>query len=94
MWLVDRRFKGIPVSFLIVVLATILLTIFFGAWAVSADASAQGRDFSFGLGAASPSLSGLNDDGSPGSSVPAGQEDADLADEWWGQALLKACPFH
>ena len=91
MWLVERRFRGIPISFLIVVLATILLTVFFGAWAVSADVSGQNRDLSFGI---VPNFTGLNDDDSPRLNGQWGRETADLTDEWWGQALLKACPFH
>ena len=95
LYLLDLRIKGIPVTFLVVLLLTVLLSIFFGAWAVSADVEAQER--MLGLSAIDPNpggaTSGTSTESTEGDSP--GQEDAGtLADEWWGDALLKVCPFH
>jgi hypothetical protein len=90
--MMDLRVKGMPVTFLVVLLLTLLLTIFFGAWAVSADSQAQDRSFAFAIGASGP-----------GSDAPAPSEGESLdgtaveqsAEEtWWGSAFLKACPLH
>ena len=72
---------------LAVVAALVALFIFFGAWAVSVDASSTGREFSLGFGATATTSAGdpaqtLNEAGS------------DASDSWWGNGLLKACPFH
>ncbi len=81
--------KGIPKTFVLVVLATLLVTIFFGAWAVSADRAAAGPDIAYGVPGAGPSISaGTGADGS------VNGEESRSADTWWGSALLKACPFH
>ena len=86
----------IPVPFLIAVVLVVALLIFFGAWAVSADAERLDRTLSFGLsggaypgpGSArlerpSPSLAPA-DTGAGGSAV----------DTWWGRSLIAACPLH
>ena len=97
MSLIDRRIKGIPITFLVVLLLTVLLTIFFGAWAVSADVETQEKRLAFSVGSLGPNIGtvspGTSDETADGDS--ASQEDSDtLADEWWGNALLKVCPFH
>ena len=84
---INVRRLPVPAVLIVVVSAVIFLFIFFGAWAVSADASSTGRGFSLGYGAigttsASNSAQTLNGDRT------------DASDSWWGNGLLKACPFH
>ena len=97
MSLVDWRIKGIPVTFLIVLVAIILVFVFFGAWAVSANSKAPDREFYFGVAGGDPSFATrtFNTSQTTAKSGSSNQEnDEGLADEWWGKALLKACPFH
>ena len=76
----------IPMSFIVVVASVILLIIFFGAWAVSADASEGGRSLSFGfVSGNTTSATALNS---------ADGDHSNAEDSWWGDAFLKACPFH
>ena len=95
MTLVERRIKGIPITFMAVLLVTFMLTIFFGAWAVSADASAQNREFSFGI-ASGPNYAAVSSGTSAETDEPGGAVLANesVADTWWGRSLLKACPLH
>ena len=87
------------------ILASILLMIFFGAWAVSASGDAglegvlSGAAAGF-AGAATPqsalpsATDAMNDpNGVPrlASNTQAGETPADT---WWGKALLGACPLH
>jgi hypothetical protein len=84
----------IPVSFTIAVVLTIALFIFFGAWAVSADAEGYQRTLSFavvGPGAALQAESGTPTSTSSLASANPGESNADT---WWGQSFLKACPLH
>ncbi len=77
-------------------LALILaLIIFFGAWAVSADADNQ-RTLAFGLPGTTPSLSGSNiQEANTGPYQVDRLDGQDVAaDTWWGQAFLRACPLH
>ncbi len=97
--LLDLRIKGVPLTFLIVLVLMIVLTIFFGAWAVSMDANAQNGEFAFGAavgagtGPSSAGSGGPPKENANGS--PVNQEDnQSSADTWWGGALLKACPLH
>ena len=97
--LLDLRIKGVPLTFLIVLVFMIALTIFFGAWAVSVDANSRNGEFAFGaaVGAGTgPSSAGSG--GTPketANGAPVNQEDSpSSADTWWGGALLKACPLH
>ena len=88
-----RRVFGIPVPFLAGLVAVVLLTVFFGAWAVSADEELGGSSLRFAV--IGTSASGLSSD----TSTAAGQDSAageaeSSADTWWGSGLLKACPFH
>ena len=85
---------------------SVLLIIFFGAWAVSASSEA---DLSGVLSSATAGFSGepLADSapsGQPGALAYATDSDsvprlatgsgATAADTWWGKALLGACPLH
>ena len=90
----------VPITFLVVVAATIGLIIFFGAWAVSVDAEEHDRAFSFAFPG-----SGSNLDITPLSPSRATQEtqqrapwelesSESKADTWWGKAFLTACPLH
>ena len=97
MWLIDRRIKGIPITFLAVLLLMVLLTVFFGAWAVSADLDAQERNLSFGIAGRGPGFDAINSEGPSETGGTILGEDGDgtnPTDSWWGGALLKACPFH
>ena len=93
---VDRRIKGMPITFVIVVVLMIVLTIFFGAWAVSAGAQTQDESFALAVTGA-PNLDRTNSGPSSGSSGSASSNlegEGEASDEWWGKALLTACPFH
>ena len=81
----------VPITFLVVVAATIFLIIFFGAWAASADTGDRDAGaLTFGFASNDPSL----DPTALNSSVVDGDEgDADNGD-WWKTAFLKACPLH
>ena len=90
------RKTPIPVSFAIVVAGLIALFIFFGAWAVSADAAEHDRELSFALGnsgasfGVNPLASGVENEGT----AKAASEVESSADTWWGSTLLIACPLH
>lgn len=87
----------IPISFLIVVVMTIMLIIFFGAWAVSADKEALDRQFSFAIAGSSPDF-GVSPTNAPQATEQGGlgeeESGSSKADAWWGKALIKACPLH
>ena len=86
-----------PAVFLVVVVATVALIIFFGAWAVSADA--EGRALTFGV-AGSTLQDSQNTDSEGGQAkaafgvTPIGETPEGASEQWWGQAFLKACPLH
>ena len=80
----------LPVSFFFVMAITIALFIFFGAWAVSADAEERDRVFAF---AAPGNLARFQETSRPGGRVGEATVQSN-ADTWWGGALLKACPLH
>ena len=88
----------VPVTFLVVVSATIFLIIFFGAWTASADTGDQDRTLSFGFANSGTSLDAttLNSSESAISGAEGaedgGEGDADLS--LWKKAFLKACPLH
>jgi len=77
----------------VVISAVIFLIIFFGAWAVSADAGDRSRALSFGFvsGSTATNATAINS-----SQAGLGQSDTgdNAIDSWWGGAFLKACPFH
>ena len=82
------RVLGVPAPFLASVVALVLLTIFFGAWAVSAE-SANSRIYNL---AASANGSVIGPPSETSAGLPS--EKSTTADSWWGGALLKACPLH
>ena len=93
----SRRFP-VPLTFIVVVAATIFLIVFFGAWAVSADASDREKVLSFGFVAGSDSLNANTPSSDQLNRLESsGLEESNIDnadDSWWGQAFLKACPFH
>jgi hypothetical protein len=91
--------KGIPIpiSFAVMLAAIVALVIFFGAWAVSADAAQRERSLSFIVASSSNNLgvSPVNPSLPPYPRTAAqGDEVGSKADAWWGKALLTACPLH
>ena len=82
---------------MVVITMTVALIIFFGAWAVSADA--EGRSLTIGV--AGTTLQESNSTDSEGGQAqaafgvaPIGETSAGASDTWWGQGFLKACPLH
>ncbi|MCY4415187.1 MAG: hypothetical protein OXE87_02585 [Chloroflexi bacterium] len=86
-------------------LVSVLLIIFFGAWAVSASSEAGVSELvtsataGFSGNLSSPSIQSAAGVGSPdGENVPRLATDpsggATASDTWWGKALLGACPLH
>ena len=86
--------------FLLVVVVTVALIIFFGAWAVASDA--EGRELSFGFSSSTiqdSNVSGAEGEQQASNAFGSGAIGADPSDEalsntWWGQGFLKACPLH
>ena len=86
--------------FLIVIVFTVALIIFFGAWAVASDA--EGRELAFGF--TSSTIQDSDISGAEGTeqassafgagSIGAAPSDEALSETWWGQGFLKACPLH
>jgi len=87
-----KRFP-VPATFVVVVSAVIFLIIFFGAWAVSADADGQDRRLTFGFagGVTPTSATTVNPTDATGE---ASLDQEAAGDSWWGSAFLRACPFH
>ena len=91
----------IPISFAVAVVMTLALFIFFGAWAVSADAEGYQRTFSFAVAGPGAALLAESGADTPGSTINgtnraqagAGQP-GNNADTWWGRSFLAACPLH
>ena len=92
-----------PFVFVAVIVVTVALIIFFGAWAVASDA--EGRELTFGFSSSTLEDSGATnaEGGDPAASsgqaafgvAPIGEtSDEGLSDTWWGQGFLKACPLH
>lgn len=80
--------------------ASIMLLIFFGAWAVSASSetdvtgvlSGAAAGFAGGVPNQSvPYADGASDNVPRLASAPSGSAPADT---WWGKTLLGACPLH
>ena len=86
--------------FLTVVIFTVALIIFFGAWAVASDA--EGRELTFALTGADledANVTGKEGEEQASNAFGAGAIGGDpsddaLSDTWWGQGFLKACPLH
>ncbi len=77
---------------------TVVLIIFFGAWAVASDA--EGRELTFGLtGSTMQDSDTVESQGGEQARAafgvaPIGETSDAAADTWWGQGFLKACPLH
>ena len=88
----------VPLSFVLVMAGTVALLIFFGAWAVSADANSRERGLSFAIAGTGPGSglgSGiLNPKRVQGQEAGQSGDIEGYADAWWGKALIKACPLH
>ncbi len=87
-----------PFVFVVIVVATVALIIFFGAWAVAADA--DGRELNFavpGVGLQEADTTGSTTDGEGQATfgaAPIGESSDSASTTWWGQGFLKACPLH
>ena len=91
-----------PFVFVAVIVVTVALIIFFGAWAVASDA--EGRELTFGLTGTTleDSDTANTEGGAPSTSsgraafgvAPIGETSGGASDTWWGQGFLKACPLH
>ena len=74
---------------------TVVLIIFFGAWAVASDA--EGRELTFGLtGSTMQDSDTVESQGGEQARAafgvaPIGETSDAAADTWWGQGFLKAC---
>ena len=82
-----------------VLVITVALIIFFGAWAVASDA--EGRELTFALtGADLEDAKVTGEEGGGlgqaafGSAAIGETSDDALVETWWGQGFLKACPLH
>ena len=89
--------KGKPIPFILVFVIAIALTVFFGAWAVSADLDSQNPAFAPGLGLYGGGLgdkSGLEGTANQYSSTPLTEGEVNGEAPWWQSAVLTACPLH
>ncbi len=88
----------VPMTFIVVVSATIFLIIFFGAWAASTDASERDRSLAFGFANSGTNLDAASQQSSKlASGVAANLDDGSgegAGDSWWQKAFIKACPLH
>ena len=89
----------VPLTFFAVLAVVLALIIFFGAWAVSADAGNQ-RTLAFGLPGTKPTISGGNlasndpENNTGPYQIARLDRQGAAGDTWWGQAFLRACPLH
>ena len=81
------RVFGVPIQFAIVVILSGALTIFFGAWAIDAQAEARVQAVS----GSTPQFSFAFVDSADGS---ASDPQSPESQEWWEKSFLFACPFH
>ena len=88
-----------PFVFITVLVVTTALIIFFGAWAVAADA--EGRALTFGIAPTTTQESSETGNTEGGANAraafgvaPIGETESGASDTWWGQGFLKACPLH
>ncbi len=88
----------LPISFFVVVIVTLALIVFFGAWAASADLEERNRALSFGVpGGVSFEAKGSSDGEEPlgiREAFAASNGNFESDSSWWGKSFLKACPFH
>ena len=97
------RIIGLPLQFVVVVVVSLSLTIFFGAWAADARVEARSAQFAFS-NSSTLSIQGNLGSGTVGDSsipsnsnvaftshqLPEGESDA----QGWETAFLFACPLH
>ena len=98
----DMRIFGLPVQFLLVVVISLALTVYFGAWAAdariserAAQASAQaGQQFDFSSSASASGGSGLAGGLGQGASAVGSQYGYASEGQGWEKMFLFACPLH
>ena len=92
------RWLPVPLTFILVLAITFFLIVFFGAWAVSADAAGRSETIYSGFAGSGSGLNANTPSASQLSTLEgAGPEDGGSAgteDRWWAKGFLKACPFH
>ena len=87
-----------PFVFVVVLVVTATLVIFFGAWAVAADA--EGRELNFAIPGGVPQDADIPDTRNGGQgpatfgAAPIGESTDDASATWWGQGFLTACPLY
>ena len=88
-----------PFVFMAVIVVTVALIIFFGAWDVASDA--EGRELTFGFSGSTLEDSDAADSEGGGQGqaafgvAPIGEtSEGGASDTWWGKGFLKACPLH
>lgn len=92
----DMRILGMPVQFVVVVVVSLALTIYFGAWAADARINARAtgqtvQQFDFRPGASSSGGAGLAGGlGKETSDSSSGAAEAQA----WENMFLFACPLH
>ena len=74
-----RKIYGLPRQFLVVVVVSAALTIFFGAWA--ADARVEARVEAYEEPSGQPDATGI-------------QFPGEVEKEWWESTVLLVCPLH
>ena len=86
--------KTKPIPFLVTVVIAIALTIFFGAWAVSADIEARTVEpYAISVGSSfNPQASSFQYPSTVYGDLGDGSSQNDGV--WWERALLVACPLH
>ena len=86
--------KTKPKPFLVAVVMAIALTIFFGAWAVSADIEARTVEpYAISVGGSfNPQASSFQYPSTLNGGLGVGGSQNDGV--WWQRALLVACPLH
>jgi hypothetical protein len=91
------RLFGLPLQFLVVVVVSAALAIFFGAWAADARVEARAQDLSLSsirsLYVESYAAGGLYSN-APSEMPSPGVREAAVQPQGWEKAFLYACPLH
>lgn len=98
----DMRILGLPVQFVVVVVISLALTIYFGAWAADArinerttQASVQtAQQFNFGSASTASSGTGLSGGLGQGASDEGVANPGAAEGQAWEKMFLFACPLH
>lgn len=99
----EMRIIGLPVQFVVVVVASLALTIFFGGWAASASVEARSQQFAFSNSSslsiqgnlAGEVIDGADNSHNPNAILTSHQlPDDQLDSQGWETAFLFACPLH